>query len=487
MMVVLALGCGRGSEEGAPPRAAIEPEAPARGGASAGDAGSSAAKAPGRDGGTSRATARAADAGAETAADGGAPAPGAAGGPRVCWTALGGDEMHEGNEDPTSFDLAFTTVAIAGLAPIEVAGQAALPDFVDGDERIEAPPGATKLRLRSPLKAWFHGPATRHCEAAPAAASATTPRAPRATVPGVETRAWARGLKIGGPLLHAGRVPGAVAAEIAPLLEAARAGTKLRWVRALAPPTGEAGPALLVASHRDRQAVPARLSDAGVASSLEITLALLADDGRAYGLVDVASGRMHDEEPWQLAPALRVDGDPHPDTILVAPVLEGEAVQDGLVVALTESLAVSRVGLFPRDDSGSAARQVTCFGRVEDRTAFFVVRDRGVDAFVADASGHLVRAPSLWGQVLAWSQEPESFTPIHTNDGSRYEEGPLDPSEVRRCPAAGAALDLEAAVPVPGSPRGDPRLVRVHRLALTKAAVGRQSGVLHLSALPARR
>lgn len=66
------------------------------------------------------------------------------------------------------------------------------------------------------------------------------------------------------------------------------------------------------------------------------------------------------------------------------------------------------------------------------------------------------------------------------------EEGPVEPSTLRVCPADGQALDLYARIAHAGFPDGAPKLVRAHRLALTKAAVGRRAGLLDLSHLPAR-
>lgn len=388
----------------------------------------------------------------------------------MCFTALGGDELHGGHEDPTSFDLAFSSVEVAGLAPIEVAGQARLPDFSDGDIQIPAAPGATKLRLRSPVKGWFHGPAVQRCDAVPPAPAPTRP-APSATVPAPETRAWARTLRAAGALVHGRRVPAPVAAELSALL-ALGAGASLRWVRALAPAEGEAGPALLVATHGDRRrATSLGGGDAGPSSSLELRLSLLHDDGHAYGLADGLPARMHTDAAWELGPTVRIDDDPHPDTVLLAPVLDGETIHDGLIVALTGWRTVSHVPLFVRDEPWD--REAMCFGRVEGHPALFVAQPPNVVAFVADATGHLARAQSLWGQVLAAASEPSSFTPIHTNDGSRAQDGPLDGAELRACPGDGQSLDLT-------NPSGD-KLLRVHRLALSKAAVGRTAGVIELT------
>lgn len=401
-----------------------------------------------------------------------------------CFVALPGEGMHGGNEDATSFDLAFSTGEVVGGAPIDVAGQERQRDFGDGDTHIEAPPGGVKLRLRAPLRVWVLGPAEERCEPTAAPAKATPP-APRGTAPAPEARAWARGLKqkLGGPPVKAARVPAPAAGELMQLVSGVRAGTTLRWVRVLAPGPGEAGPTLLVAAHFDRRAAEPLAVGTAMSDSpftLGMLLVLLADDGRAYGVRDVFEGRMHSDAPWNFANPVSLDDDEHPDTVLVAPNVGAAGdVSDGVVVALTSWKTVSHVAVWPMD--AIPARQFSCLGRVDGRPALLLGVEAGsragplVHGFVADAGGHLARSASIFAQLMAAARDPSLFGPAHAvSYATLGHSTPLDPSELRLCPGDGQRLDLSA--------EGEEIFARYWRLSTTRAGVGRTQHVVDLSA-----
>ena len=60
---------------------------------------------------------------------------------KVCFTTLPTEGQHGGNEDATSFDLAFTTVHVRGGAPVKVLSTMKASDFGDGEIYIKAAPG----------------------------------------------------------------------------------------------------------------------------------------------------------------------------------------------------------------------------------------------------------------------------------------------------------------------------------------------------------
>lgn len=278
-------------------------------------------------------------------------------------------------------------------------------------------------------------------------------------------------------------MPRPAADELMQLVSGVRAGATLRWVRVLAPGAGEAGPALLVAAHFDRQAAePLEVGTAtsGAPFTLGMVLVLLADDGHGYGVHDVFEGRMHSDAPWSFANPVSIDDDEHPDTVLVAPnAAVGGEVSDGVVVALTSWKTISHVAVWPM--AAIPARQFSCFGRVDGRPALLQGvemtsgREPVVRAFVADSRGHLVRAPSVYAQLMAAAHEPRTFVPAHAVSHATSSQGaPLTPSELRLCPGDGAHLDLSA--------ERDGVFSRYWRLSTTHAGVGRTKNVVDLSA-----
>jgi len=405
---------------------------------------------------------------------------------KVCFTTLPTEGQHGGNEDATSFDLAFTTVHVRGGAPVKVLSTMKASDFGDGEIYIKAAPGEKKLLLHSPMKAFFHGPAVKRCEAARLPAKLAPPEA-RAKISAPETRAWASKLKAGGSPIRAKRVPHAAAEELRQLIAKAKAGTTLRWVRVLAPPAGSSGPSLLVAAHFDRQrATLLEEGETGVEASIGMLLVLLADDGSSYGLLDSLEGRLHVDAPWGFSDSIPLDDDEHPDTILRAPTLVGETVHEGLIVALTSWRRVSLFSIYSWEEP--PPRELSCFARVDGRPAFLMAiegpsgSESLVKAFVADATGHFSPASSLYAQSLAWSSQTDLFTPPFSNsEGIEAHAHTLDGWERALCPGGGEYLDLRRIE------RGFIYAKRYWRFSTTAEGVGRKQGVVDLTKARKRR
>lgn len=346
----------------------------------------------------------------------------------------------------------------------------------------------------------------RHCEAdvrqpppAPAPALASSPAK--------ALRDWANGRRPDGPLVRPPDLPTAVKREVERLLSEARGeATKMRWLRPLTPTNGTASPTLVVSGEFDLRQHPVhrRVVDGGAeqraeipGSSRGIMIALMTDAGEVYQVVDALIGRMHEERPWALASSSDVDGDGHPDTILVAADYGEGQFREGFVVAMSGWLRVSVVPLLHGSADGAAlSYQGGCFGLVDGRPAYLVFLRRpaseggaealGTVAFVADDEGMFHWVDRLYGQVAGTGLRPTFFAPEHPGMDTWHER--LMPQRAGLCGGDGEFFDIvsndieEGAEQIPRL--SSQPLVRLWRLATTEEGVGRDFAVIRLHTLP---